>query len=410
MQQRRLAAVLAGAALAALGAATSTTATTGAGAATTAAAAPVIHAHRGGAIDDGVPVRPENTLEAFRHTAAAYPDAWLELDAVVSRDGVPFVMHDSTLDRTTDCQGTVGQRTAAEISACRVDVIGSAAVLVPARMTAPPVRVPRLADVLAFARREGRAVNIEIKRIPGDPGYTPLDESFATEVMRVIVAAGLDRDRLIVQSFDPTNLETARRLLPGVQLSFLTLHAVDAIGPAVAAARGYQWVSPGGVPDAAYMAQARAAGLKVVPYTLNTTAEVQAAAAAGVDAIITDDVPVARKALALPVPGAVPVPAVPAAATLTFPTRTRRQVLARGGVAVALKAGGPARATVQLRRGHVLLATGTVRLSAAGTRRVLVHLTAMGRRIIRAARRPLALRARVLIRTQSPRVRTVTLR
>ncbi|WP_354702417.1 glycerophosphodiester phosphodiesterase family protein [Paraconexibacter sp. AEG42_29] len=379
-----------------------------------AAGAPVIHAHRGGVLDDGVPVRPEDTLEAFRHTAAAYPDAWLELDAVVSRDGVPFVMHDSTLDRTTDCEGAVGERTAAAIDSCRVDVIGTAQTLAPLPPGAAPVRVPCLAEVLAFAREAGRPVNVEIKRIPGDPGYVPLDEAFATAVMRVVAAADLDPAKLIVQSFDPTNLETARRLLPGVQLSFLTLRAADAIGPAVASALGYQWVSPGGVPDAAYMAQARAAGLKVVPYTLNTTAEVRAAAAAGVDAIITDDVPVARRALGLPVPAvsaAVPSTSGAAGGTVGFPARTRRQVLARGGVAVALRSSGPpARATVQLRRGRVVVAAGTVRVAAAGTRRSLIRLTPAGRRVLRAARRPLKLQARVRVDGRRTVVRAITLR
>lgn len=375
------------------------------------AATPTVHAHRGGALDLGAAARPENTLEAFRHTATTSPDTWLELDAVVSSDGVPFVIHDSTLDRTTDCTGAVGDRTAAEIERCRVDVVGVSDTLVPAPV-GPVVRVPRLETALALARETGRAVNVEIKRIPGDPGYVPLSEAFASAVIGVVAAARIDPARLIVQSFDPSNLETARAVLPGVQTSLLTLAAADAAGPALAAARGYDWVSPGSVPDAGYMAQARALGLKVVPYTLNTVGEVQAAAAVGVDALITDDVPLARQALGLPdavVPGTPAAPVGPRRTTLGFLRRSRRQVLARGGLAVVLRGPRAATATVTLRRGGAVLARGTVRLPRGGTRRALIRLTPAGRRALGAGRIPLRLRARVDVggRRGTP---TVTLR
>jgi len=74
-----------------------------------AIAAPAIHTHRGGALPFGKPVVPENSMPAFRNAAkiGGSDDFWLELDAVVSSDGVPFVIHDSTLDRTTDCSGSV---------------------------------------------------------------------------------------------------------------------------------------------------------------------------------------------------------------------------------------------------------------------------------------------------------------
>ena len=89
----------------------------------------------------GEPVLPENSLSAFQNAADRFPGTWLELDSVVSRDGVPFVIHDSTLDRTTDCDGHVLEKTSAEIEACRVDKIGVSATLV-AAPPQPVVRVP----------------------------------------------------------------------------------------------------------------------------------------------------------------------------------------------------------------------------------------------------------------------------
>lgn len=73
---------------------------------------PVI-AHRGNRAH-----APENTLESLRQGVASGADA-LEFDLHLSADGVPVVIHDPTLDRTTDQQGAVRERTAAELA--RVD-------------------------------------------------------------------------------------------------------------------------------------------------------------------------------------------------------------------------------------------------------------------------------------------------
>ena len=360
-------------------------------AAAPAAAAPVLHAHRGGALDLGRPVFPEDTPAAFAN-AAAIGGTWLEMDTVVSADGVPYVIHDSTLDRTTDCTGAVLEKTAAEIDACRVDRIGVSETLVEAPPT-PVVRVPRLRDVLAFARERGAPVNLEIKRIPGDPGYVPGDTSFAAKVMEVVVAAKLDPAKLIVQSFDPTNLDVAASALPGVQLSFLTLAQANEGAPEFAASRGYHWVSPGGVPSSGFVQRARSYGLKVVPYTLNSADEVKAAAALGVDAIITDDLPVARDALGLPIvrPG-VEVAAGPPA--VTFPRRSLRAVRRARGFRVTVEHSRALTVRVTARLGRTVVARGSVRLRGAGTRSATVRLTSAGRRVL-ARRRSATLRLTV---------------
>src|SRR5919112_1394062 len=94
------------------------------GAATAHAAAPEIHAHRGGSVVNGVPTYAENTLPAFKAAnAAGYV---VELDALLTKDRRPIVIHDSTLDRTTVCGGRVDARTLADILAnCPSDVLGS---------------------------------------------------------------------------------------------------------------------------------------------------------------------------------------------------------------------------------------------------------------------------------------------
>jgi hypothetical protein len=68
----------------------------------------------------------------------------------------------------------------------------------------------------------------------------------------------------------------------------------------MAEAAGNEWVSPAWPVDADYVQAAHAAGVKVVPYTLNTREDIVAAVAAGVDAVITDDALMARRALGIP--------------------------------------------------------------------------------------------------------------
>lgn len=74
---------------------------------------PLVFAHRGGAA-----LAPENTLAAFERGLACGADG-LECDVHLSRDGVPVVIHDATLDRTTSARGSVCLLTAAELA--RVD-------------------------------------------------------------------------------------------------------------------------------------------------------------------------------------------------------------------------------------------------------------------------------------------------
>lgn len=79
----------------------------------------LVIAHRGASAE-----QPENTLAAFVRAVETGADA-IELDVRLSRDGVPVVIHDTTLDRTTDAPGPVSARTADELAVIRVgDTVG----------------------------------------------------------------------------------------------------------------------------------------------------------------------------------------------------------------------------------------------------------------------------------------------
>src|SRR4051812_49872625 len=117
-----------------------------------AASALDLHAHRGGALTNGKPTGLENALSTFKTAKKRGADV-VELDVHVSKDGVPFVIHDGTLDRTTDCEGPVGDASAAKLDSCHVDTFGSTDVF----KTAPgsTESLPRLAEVLRWAKADG---------------------------------------------------------------------------------------------------------------------------------------------------------------------------------------------------------------------------------------------------------------
>jgi glycerophosphoryl diester phosphodiesterase len=269
--------------------------------ATTAqAAAPEIHAHRGGTVHQGTPTYAEETLDAYR--SAATNGFVFEVDAKLTRDGVPVAVHDATLDRTTTCTGEVRSFTRAALRGCRLDVLGSPGGALPTRTVSSRGSIPTISEVLELARVTGSKVNLEIKNVPTDPDYdtTP---AYANRVMDVVVTSGLPRSQLLIQSFIPANLDAAKRRLPRVPTSLLTFPAGEA---EIAAARdnGYTWLSPQWPFTAAFVRAAHRAHKLVAPYTINQRADARAAGRADVDAVITDDPLMVAGALGLrPVKG-----------------------------------------------------------------------------------------------------------
>src|SRR3954464_14672481 len=126
-----------------------------------AAAAPLeIHAHRGGTVSNGKPAFTEESLDAYRHAAAN--GFVLEVDAKLTKDGIPVAIHDATVDRTTNCTGEVRTFTLAALRACRPDVLGSPGGGLRTRKVKPHGRIATIAEVLELARLAGARVNLEI--------------------------------------------------------------------------------------------------------------------------------------------------------------------------------------------------------------------------------------------------------
>jgi glycerophosphoryl diester phosphodiesterase len=266
-----------------------------AGVTATAAAQPELHAHRGGTVVDGKPAFAEETLPAYE--AAARHGFVLEVDAKLTRDGVPVAIHDATLDRTTNCTGEVRSFTRSALRACRPDVLGSPGSDLRTRQVSARGSIPTIAEVLELARLTGAKVNLEIKNVPTDPDFDA-GSAYANRVMDVVVAAGLRRSQLLIQSFIPANLDVAKRRLRGVATSLLALNG-SSDGIKLARDDGYRWISPQWPITRAFVREAHRADRLVAPYTLNKAAQVRAAGRARVDALITDDPQMAARALGL---------------------------------------------------------------------------------------------------------------
>jgi glycerophosphoryl diester phosphodiesterase len=245
---------------------------------------PIIVAHRGASS-----TRPENTLASFEE-ALRIGARIVELDVRLSRDGVAVVMHDATVDRTTDGSGRVNELAWSEIAALNAGTAHT------------PLPVPALADVLEMVT--GRAaVALELKNLPGEPGY---DAASRGAVVRTTLAE-VERvgfaGPVLVLSFDPLALADAKAIAPDVPTGFLTtqvLPPADALQVAIEG--GHQMVLPGThalVPAGAeFVEQVHAAGLRVGTWTVDHPEELRMLLDRGVDAIASNDPEMALGVLA----------------------------------------------------------------------------------------------------------------
>jgi len=175
-------------------------------------------AHRGGSR-----LRPENTLAAFGHAVALGVDA-LECDVHLSRDDEVVVIHDATLDRTTDAVGPIGAKTAAELSAIDAGHHFASDRTFPFRGRG--IGVPTLAAVLEAFRDLPVVVEIKGESV-----------RVAERALAVVRAAGA-LDRVIIGGFSAVVLEAVRRL-PGPIVTSASSREVQS-----ALRRSYVWLTP----------------------------------------------------------------------------------------------------------------------------------------------------------------------
>jgi glycerophosphoryl diester phosphodiesterase len=152
------------------------------------------------------------SLAAYRQ--AARHGFVLEVDAKSTEDGVPVAVHDATLDRTTNCSGELRAFTLAELASCHTDVFGSPGSPLPTRRASRPARIATILQVLAYTRRSGAGVNLEIKNVPTDPDYDSRP-ALANRVMDTVIASRIPPRQPLVQSFIPASLDVRGSGCPG---------------------------------------------------------------------------------------------------------------------------------------------------------------------------------------------------
>ncbi len=149
-------------------------------------------AHRGGTLSE-----PENTLAAFRHAIQQRVD-WLEFDVQMTKDGELVVIHDETVDRTTNGTGTVRDMTLEQIRALDAG---------------RGEKVPTFAEVLDLAKANGVKILPETKSAHLYPGVEE-------KLLQALEQADYI-DKTVIQSFEVASLEKLHSLNPRAQLCAL---------------------------------------------------------------------------------------------------------------------------------------------------------------------------------------------
>lgn len=227
----------------------------------------LIWAHRGARAD-----APENTLPAFELAVEQGADG-VEFDVQLTADGTVVVLHDETVDRTTNGRGPVAGMRLDDLRT--LDASGGRAGFAGAR-------VPTLAETLDLLVPTGLRLNIELKN--SEEAYPGLEE----QVLAAVADRGI-AERVVLSSFNHYSLRKLQKLDAPVELAMLYTDplykpwryaarlGVAALHPPVR-----YLISPG------YVRRAHAVGLAVRPWVVNSTRGLARMFAWGVDGVFTD--------------------------------------------------------------------------------------------------------------------------
>jgi glycerophosphoryl diester phosphodiesterase len=232
---------------------------------------PLWIAHRGAGT-----LAPENTLAAFR-AGAAHGYRAFECDVKLSADGVPFLLHDATLERTTSGVGAAGVRSWSDLSRLDAGAWHSRG------FAGEPL--PSLEAIAHYCGRNGAALNIEIKPAPDDMGRT--GRIVALEAARLWAGQAMPP---LLSSFEPVALTAAREAAPHLPRALLLDTLRDGWFAQVQALGCVAVVTHHALMDASLIGRLHGAGLRALVYTVNEAAEAQRLLGLGIDGMITDAV------------------------------------------------------------------------------------------------------------------------
>ena len=281
---------------------------------------------------------PENTLAAFEH-ALQIGVSTLELDIAITADGTPVISHDPALTPaiTRDASGQwiknrgplIKSLTLAELhrfDVGRSDPQSAYGRQFPRQQPRDGQRIPTLASLFQLVNELGAdrvRFDIETKIFPNAPDETLAPEAFVDRLLPVIRQFGMTR-RVMIQSFDWRTLRLVQQLEPTIETVYLSAQTPNAdtlrdgswtagmlradhasVAHMVKASGGRTWAPLFTNVDEAAIKTAHTIGIKVVPWTVNESTDMDRLIAWGVDGIISDYPDRVREAMAragLPLP------------------------------------------------------------------------------------------------------------
>ncbi len=225
-----------------------------------------IISHRGGAL-----LAPENTLAAFENTISIGAD-YFELDVRMSMDDSLVIMHDYTIDRTTDGTGNVNSLTFDQLRGFDAgswfghEFSGE--------------KIPLLSEALEIAKNAEYDIGVVIEIKSGEA-------DIVNKVVDLVKKMELD-DRVIISSFDFTQIVRAKSLAPHMKAQLFAGAITEAIIDNLASIN-IEWVGSGSNLSESLLNTAHANNIKVNRWTLNSSSQIAEIIDLGYDAVTTDD-------------------------------------------------------------------------------------------------------------------------
>jgi glycerophosphoryl diester phosphodiesterase len=234
-------------------------------------------------------IAPENTLPALAAGVLAGASL-IEFDVRTTADGVPVVIHDRTVDRTTDGSGNVWELTVDEVRELDAGSWFSPAYV--------GTQVPLLAEVLDLLTARDAETPAEVNS-PVPAAATPAEllleikPPATLEQVKVILEMVAERgllDRTVVQSFDPEVVRLVREAVPDVRRGLLRLR-FDADTVELASELGVDYCNPpvaDVLGDRSIVASLAGVGIAIMPWTANDMTRWPDLVEAGVAGLISD--------------------------------------------------------------------------------------------------------------------------
>jgi len=240
--------------------------------------APLVIAHRGASM-----YAPENTFAAFDLAVAMGADA-IELDTMLSADGTPVVIHDQTLERTTDGNGNISSKMVDEIK------LLDAGSFFDKRFAGE--RVPTLEEVFSTVGQK-IMINVELNNYA-----SPFDR--LPEIIVDLIRKNDLSERVLLSSFNPITLMRAQRAGPEIRRAALFGRGPQFVRFIFEAFTTYSSVHPEvSLVNQKTVSRHHDAGQKVNVWTVNDETEMMKLLSMGVDGLITDAPDLAKEVIEL---------------------------------------------------------------------------------------------------------------